>query len=377
MRNPFDHEKALSLCRKLQGISSSAVGVLIAKGGKVVLKAFSGRLDGDFDRPGWCEPLFDSKRFLSVEREFESLMEVDPASAPKYSALCLQRLWSLYEVPTLFDGAKGLLECYDSNPPSGSGDCAGSKLLAKAIREGLSIDSLAEMDTATGAYIEPCQARCQPLFKAMLGLDIIYKDAEIAVINKDSGMLSIKGRTTEDCVPYRLQRIYGLKKANLNVHRLDQDTSGLMVLALTDESQARLQRAFESHLVEKRYVALVDGLVRDEKGTIELKSRLDPSNRPHQVLDEERGKLGITHYRRLGVERRQAGLATRLELIPITGRTHQLRLACAFGLGCPILGDRLYGDPSKAPRLMLHQAHLGFRHPATAEDMSFDLDPSF
>jgi tRNA pseudouridine32 synthase/23S rRNA pseudouridine746 synthase len=216
-------------------------------------------------------------------------------------------------------------------------------------------------------------------------------------------------------------------EGSLMVHRLDMDSSGVMVVALNRSAQRELARQFEHRVVKKVYQALVEGRLEAESGRISLAFRLDPENRPHQIFDPVNGKLGETNFKRLGFERREfgrldmeglncerldvAGLdiggldferagakglgveclstersddeaeadtqdahwITRVRLEPITGRTHQLRLHAshAAGLGRPILGDRLYGNVKLAPRLMLHAHTLGLLHPRSGEAMTF------
>jgi len=154
-----------------------------------------------------------------------------------------------------------------------------------------------------------------------------------------------------------------------SVHRLDQDTSGLLVLALTTSAHRTLSQQFMDRLVGKRYIALLDGVVEASGGVIELKFRLDPDNRPYQVYDPVNGKNGITRWRKIAVEDGR----TRVEFMPHTGRTHQLRLHSSHekGLGFPIVGDRLYGTGTGPGQLKLHASTLRFRHPATKKPMEF------
>jgi tRNA pseudouridine32 synthase/23S rRNA pseudouridine746 synthase len=169
------------------------------------------------------------------------------------------------------------------------------------------------------------------------------------------------------------------------VHRLDMNTSGLMVVGLTPESQRFLSQEFEARRVSKRYIALLDGVVEPSEGVISLPLRLDVDRRPFQIVDFIHGKRALTQYRVLA----RSSASTRIEFSPLTGRTHQLRVhaavpphryahdparpadASAGGLGCPIRGDMLYGDAATAPRLMLHASYLAFRSPETLEQVEF------
>lgn len=164
----------------------------------------------------------------------------------------------------------------------------------------------------------------------------------------------------------------------LVVHRLDMETSGLMVLALDPEAHRHLSRQFAERRVDKRYAAVLDGHVVGDEGEVDLPLRLDVGNRPFQVVDHERGKPALTRWWAL----RRGADWTRVAFAPRTGRTHQLRLhastsVAAGGLGCPIRGDSLYGDPATAHRLLLHAERLGFRDPDGGERREFSSEPPF
>jgi tRNA pseudouridine32 synthase/23S rRNA pseudouridine746 synthase len=152
-------------------------------------------------------------------------------------------------------------------------------------------------------------------------------------------------------------------------------TSGLMVLALTKEAHRSLSRQFQEHIVEKRYIAILDGSVEETSGEITLSFRLDPENRPYQIYDPVHGKAGTTRWKRLS---RVAG-KTRIEFMPLTGRTHQLRLHAAhtLGLGFPIIGDRLYGSGKEGAQMLLHASYLSFLHPHTGKRIEFNSPSPF
>lgn len=208
-------------------------------------------------------------------------------------------------------------------------------------------------------------------------LDIIYSDNKLVVINKQSGLLSVPGRGPEnqDCVVTRVQSMFPECRKFPTVHRLDMDTSGLLVMGFTARAVRELIDQFQNRQVKKRYIALLDGLVKEDEGVIEMAFRLDPYNRPYQVYDPVHGKMGVTHWRKLGIEN---GM-TRVEFTPLTGRTHQLRIHSAhpLGLNCPIVGDRLYGTGTAPGQLKLHAGYLKFMHPKTKEMLEFEIPPLF
>lgn len=202
------------------------------------------------------------------------------------------------------------------------------------------------------------------------GLDIVHIDASLLVVNKPSGLLAVPGRGAgkEDCLSSRVQAIHA---DALTVHRLDMETSGLMVLARSKEMHRQLSILFQNRQVEKRYVAVVDGALEPACGEIDLPLITDWPNRPLQKVDHAIGKPSLTRYRVLSYD--AASDSTRVELEPETGRSHQLRVHL-MALGHPILGDTLYASEegcAKAQRLLLHATCLAFVHPERGERMSF------
>lgn len=194
-------------------------------------------------------------------------------------------------------------------------------------------------------------------------LRLVHEDARLVVVSKPPGLLSVPARdeAVTDSVLARLRRRYPRATGPLLVHRLDLDTSGLLVAALDEEAHRLLQEQFLTHAVEKRYVAWLEGEVHGERGTVELPLRVDLEQRPRQLVDFAHGKPATTAWEAL--ERR--GGWTRVAFFPRTGRTHQLRVHAAhrLGLGVPIVGDRLYGRAGE--RLMLHAESIRFTHPGT------------
>ena len=190
-------------------------------------------------------------------------------------------------------------------------------------------------------------------------LDILHEDHEILAVNKPAGLLSVPGKGAElaDCLLSRLEAVY---PQVLLVHRLDRDTSGVMVFALTPHAQRHLGLQFEKRQTKKRYVARVAGRLEPKTGTVDLPLIVDWPNRPLQKVDHETGKPAITDWRVL-----KAGDAeSRVQLFPQTGRSHQLRVHM-LALGHPILGDPLYAPETAGqyPRMMLHAEELRIRHP--------------
>ncbi|MEP0175509.1 MAG: RluA family pseudouridine synthase [Paraglaciecola sp.] len=199
-------------------------------------------------------------------------------------------------------------------------------------------------------------------------LDIVYQDDDIVLLNKPSEILSVPGKAKEhfDSLQTRVQTVFPTATV---VHRLDMATSGLMLMALNKPAHRHISKQFELRETSKTYQAIVYGLVEGETGDVNLPLICDWPNRPKQMVDYERGKKALTHWR--VVERYSQ--STRVELTPVTGRSHQLRVHM-LSLNHPIIGDRLYAhkDALKmAPRLNLHAAALSFRHPLTEQALEF------
>jgi tRNA pseudouridine32 synthase/23S rRNA pseudouridine746 synthase len=208
-------------------------------------------------------------------------------------------------------------------------------------------------------------------------LRICYQDAAIMVVDKPGGLLAVPGRGPEkqDSVATRVRFLLPWCIEQPAVHRLDMDTSGLMVLGLTRAAHRHLSLQFAERRVGKHYLALLEGTVMGEAGEIALRFRLDPANRPHQIYDPVQGKLGISQWRIREVRNGR----TLVVFTPLTGRTHQLRLHAShpLGLGCPIVGDRLYGTGQIGEQLMLHASGLQLEHPATGQPLTFSSPASF
>ena len=204
-------------------------------------------------------------------------------------------------------------------------------------------------------------------------LDIIYQDNDIVVLNKSSGLLSVPGRLPEhqDCLQNRVQRV--LPTATI-VHRLDMATSGLLIMALNKPAHVAISRQFEQRKTQKSYIARVFGHIKEQQGSVDLPLICDWPNRPKQKVDHENGKKSLTHYKVLQLEESKTETQSSLvELTPVTGRSHQLRVHM-LALGHPILGDRLYAHEQAltvSPRLQLHAQMLTITHPTTDETKEF------
>ncbi|MEO6027251.1 MAG: RluA family pseudouridine synthase, partial [Candidatus Binatia bacterium] len=315
----------------------------------------------------------------------------------------MQRIHDTYRV-TNARGETGELRALYAPPvpPAGAGDCVAPKLLAWAFTLGLRPLALAEFwwgappaggGRIAGAFYPACRDKCGPLLPFMLdGLDVapprrfeapasatldlpvLFADDWIVVVDKPHGLLSVPAKSgrPDDSVVARLGRTH---PGALLVHRLDLDTSGLLVAARDDATYATLQRQFLARTVEKRYAAIVAGPVAGNDGVIDLALRVDIDDRPRQIHDPVHGRSARTEWRRGGPATLRIGgqdlACTRIVFLPRTGRTHQLRVHAAHpqGLGVPIVGDRLYGHAGG--RLMLHAEALTFAHPATGEQVTF------
>jgi tRNA pseudouridine32 synthase/23S rRNA pseudouridine746 synthase len=239
-----------------------------------------------------------------------------------------------------------------------------------------------------GRFYPACRGKCGPILAHMLGglpaepppvygalppagaspsgpeLRVVFEDGWIIVVDKPAGLLTVPGRTAElaDCL---LARLRARHPGALVAHRLDLDTSGLVIAAKDRETCAALQGMFARREVEKRYDAVLDGAPRGDAGVIELALRVDLDDRPRQIHDPVHGKPAVTEWR---VVAREGNGRTRVALAPRTGRTHQLRVHAAhpLGLDAPIVGDRLYGRAGgDGGPLMLRAVSLAFEHPAT------------
>jgi tRNA pseudouridine32 synthase/23S rRNA pseudouridine746 synthase len=220
----------------------------------------------------------------------------------------------------------------------------------------------------------------KPHIVPKLDIQILHATSRYAVISKPGGMLSVPGKGEEkaDCAAARVRAAFPHCSGPLVVHRLDMDTSGVMVFGLDPDAQRELSAQFESRIVHKHYIALVQGVVVPDAGTVSLPLRADIDNRPMQIVDHQEGREAITNFTVLSREIDR----TRIRLEPITGRTHQLRVHAATsahfgGLGHAIIGDVLYGSGRESEQLCLHAAFLSFLEPGSHKRVEFIAPPPF
>jgi len=344
----------------------------------------------------WEERLEEAKTSVSVyDHQIETL-----ANQRKTMSESLQNwLFENFVMVNYAGERRNLLEIFRDTvqqlPPAGTGECCEPKLLQYAYTHGLKPIQMAMFwwgKSPEGEirhhlhYYPACSGKCKPVLQFMLPaevlaakpqrtlseqLEIVYEDADLWVVNKPSGMLSVPGKTNRESVISLLQARCKEGETPLVVHRLDMDTSGLMLVAKHKTAHYHLQKQFRNREIEKTYVALLDGepLPIGEEGRIELPLAPDLMHRPYQKVDKEHGKPAVTLYRVVGEHL--------VELHPLTGRTHQLRVHCAHaeGLNRPIKGDNLYGR--RADRLYLHAARIVFKHPMSEVEMVFEVKPGW
>ncbi|MDC9725791.1 MAG: RluA family pseudouridine synthase [Gammaproteobacteria bacterium] len=315
-----------------------------------------------------------------------------------------QQLFDNYRFLNKSGGYKNLRDIFKETaqqiPPAGAGECAAPKLLHYAFEQGMTPLAMAEFWWGESPksevrkhkhYYAACLGKCEPILRHMLegisvddnpllnnpaegkSIDIVYQDDVMVVINKPAEFLSVPGKSIEDSVYLRMRQSFPSATGPLIVHRLDMSTSGLMVIALNKEVHKKLQKQFINRTVKKRYVALLDGLLTEDEGLIDLPLRVDLDDRPRQLVCYDYGKQAKTKWQ--VIERKDN--QSKVYFYPITGRTHQLRVHSAHinGLNTAIVGDDLYGQ--HAERLHLHAETLEITHPITGEPMQFQLDAEF
>ena len=349
------------------------------------------------------------KRLEELEtevRHFDIEIERLKTERKERSAALQRKLFEQFRMLNAQGEVKDLYTIFEQTvqkvPPAGAGECALPKLLQYAYLHQLKPLAMAEFwwgDSPKneirhhGYYYPSCKGKCEPILQHMLQgleidenpllnpvheeeeLEIVFEDEWLLVVNKPAGMLSVPGKAEDrDSVYHRLKKKYPEATGPMIVHRLDMATSGLLLVAKTKKVHQDLQAQFANRSIKKRYVAVLDGIVLSERtGRIELPLCLNPLDRPRQIVSKEYGKEAITEYKIISESEKiidesersinEPRKYTRIVFYPLTGRTHQLRVHAAHpeGLGCPILGDELYGK--KADRLYLHADYIEFRHP--------------
>ena len=328
----------------------------------------------------------------STLKNFESEISRLKQERKTRSATLQRKLFHQFRMRNALGDEKDLCELFAPTPqqvpPAGAGECAAPKLLQYAYLHQLHPLAMAEFWWGNspiteirkqGNFYPACKGKCAPILAFMLqGLEveenplikdkhaewspeIIYEDADLLVVNKPAGMLSVPGKEPGRSLIDRIQDLYPDSQEWMAVHRLDMATSGLLLLAKNKAVYQHLQAQFKNKIVQKCYVAWLDGIVSSTNGMISLPLSPDWMNRPRQMVNHTEGKPAQTRYEVLS----RTDTRTRIAFYPLTGRTHQLRVhaASAEGLSTPIVGDELYGTPSD--RLYLHAESLDFIHPRT------------
>ena len=348
--------------------------------------------------------LYWNYKIEDAQKEFNILhskIEILKSSRKQKSATLQQRLFAEYAFLNQFGKLKSIGEIFEGNPPAGAGECAAPKLLHHAFANNLKPIAMAEFWWGKSPNSEirkhkqfypACKSKCEPiLMQHMLqGLDmeinpfeynpaegkditIVYDDAYLVVINKPAEFLSVPGKQIKDSVYQRVKDLFPNATGPLIVHRLDMSTSGIMILAKNEAVYKELQSQFIKRTIKKRYVALLDGIISENEGFIDLPLRVDLDDRPRQLVCYEYGKTAQTKWQKIEIKDNK----TKIYFYPITGRTHQLRVHASheLGLQTPIVGDDLYGK--KANRLHLHAEQLTFVHPISKKEMTITVEAEF
>jgi tRNA pseudouridine32 synthase / 23S rRNA pseudouridine746 synthase len=312
-----------------------------------------------------------------------------------------QKLFAEYSFLNGMGHRKSLGELFNNNPPAGAGECAAPKLLHFAFEHHLKPIAMAEFWWGQSPKSEirkhkqfypACKSKCEPILLThmLIGLEmesnpfeenpaegkdieIVYEDDILLVINKPAEFLSVPGKKITDSVYQRIKERYPEATGPLVVHRLDMSTSGLMLVAKDEATYVNLQSQFIKRTIKKRYVALLDGVLFQKEGVIDLPLRVDIEDRPRQLVCYNHGKSAQTKWEIIATQNNQ----TLVYFYPITGRTHQLRVHASheLGLKTPIVGDDLYG--TKSDRLYLHAEQITFMHPISKKEMKIKKEANF
>ena len=346
----------------------------------------------------------DVEQKRSIVEQLESQITAWKKERKTRSAALQRKLFEQFNILNAYGESKNVydifLETTHSIPPAGTGECALPKLLQYAYLHHLKPVAMGEFwwgqspkdeIRIEGNFYPSCQQKCAPILRhALMGLNveknslaedthrhtplpIVYEDEWIVAVNKPAGMLSVPGKENLDSVWERLRIMYPHATGPLVVHRLDMATSGILLAAKDKDTHQLLQEQFASRKVKKTYTAIIEGIVEQNEGRIELPLCANPADRPRQMVNHEHGKKAVTLYKVL----KRANGKTLLLFFPQTGRTHQLRMHAAHpeGLSHPICGDSLYGK--HADRLYLHASELRFTHPVTKKQICICCKANF
>jgi len=332
---------------------------------------------------------------LEFEKE-EGIINKRKKQRAAQSARLQKQLFESYSFLNAHKKEKNLIELFEKSafklPPSGTGECCAPRLLQYAYIHNLKPLCFTEFwwgaspDSEVrfhNKHYPACRGKCGPILKHMLEgisvdgdplnsfsehavLNVLYEDSAIVAIEKPPGLLSVPGKEVNHSLSSLIKKQFPEIKGPGLVHRLDYETSGIVLVAKSLKFYKALQKQFVARTIEKTYVALLEAPLSIGQGKVELPLRVDLYNRPRQLVCFEHGKKAITEFRQ--INKTEKGV--RVEFYPLTGRTHQLRVHAAHksGLKSPIVGDSLYG--SSAERLFLHAEKIKFNHPLTAKSMT-------
>ena len=335
-------------------------------------------------------------------KKAEGLIEKKKRERKKLSAQIQAKIFEHYSFYNAKKEKKNLLTLFENTvfgtPPSGAGECCAPRLLQYAYENGLSPICFTEFWWGKSPESEirihqnhypACRGKCGPILQHMLegievdsdplipvekikAVPVLYEDDLVIAVEKPANLLSVPGKEIEYSLTSIVKKQFPTIQGPGLVHRLDYETSGIVLIGKTMDSYKALQKQFLSRTVQKKYVALLERPIDSDLGEINLPLTLDIFNRPRQLVCFEKGKQALTKYRLINNKK-----GTRVVFFPVTGRTHQLRVHAAHqkGLNSPILGDSLYGNSND--RLFLHAASLVFKHPQTNEIIEVDSTVPF
>lgn len=345
------------------------------------------------------------KKIASIQSKvavYESQIQKLKKERKQKSTQLQKQIFDQYQFLNVKGKKKGLEDVFKEigYPPSGAGDCALPKLLQYAFANEYKPLAMGEFWWGKapkselrkeGRFYPACSGKCKPILGHMLKglkleedpllqytaedkvIETLYEDEQIAVIVKPAGLLSIPSKEIKDSVLTRMQKKFPTASGPLLAHRLDKMTSGIMLISKDLESHKYLQKQFMDKTIQKRYTAILEGKLSKQEGEVNLPLAVDEDNRPMQKVDFELGRQALTKWKLI----KQSEKRSEVLFIPITGRTHQLRVHAAHpqGLDTPIVGDTLYGNRDE--RLMLHAGYIQFKHPKNEELMIFERNAPF